>query len=535
MKLKYFLTIAAAAVLTTACDMDLAPQGSLDEKKAIQTEQDAKQFRNGLYGSVRSVSSSKFLTATDIQTDMFNGVTINGNRMGTFANGTIVSSDDDIYDYWSAMYGLIAQTNYFFEYGEPLYEKLEAEGNEEAADKVALYLAEAHFIRGYYYAMMFDRWCVEYEPAKGDTPGMGLPIVTVFNPTADRSKYPGRSTMNQTLKFFNDEIQLGYDGIKAYEDKYPAEVAQERLSANACYISSWACKAMQARIALWMKDWKNAQAIAEEVINCPLYSLATTSTYKTMWTDDRSTEIIFMPFESTDELGNAIGNTWLNNGQGADYILSATFLKELTAAGITTGMVKNYKDVRFGAFVLDKQLITPYGNILAPCFNKFPGNKSLQTTGESNYVNKPKVFRLSEMYFIAAESAFNQGDEAKANQLMETYMKNRINYGKNEGYEALSGIALQELIRTQKSIEFAGEGFRMSDLRRWKMGFNRQNGSNYDINSKADYTGVSQILTPAGLEVEYSTTDYRYTWPIPSTEINANPQIKGQQNPGYGN
>ncbi|MDE7376011.1 MAG: RagB/SusD family nutrient uptake outer membrane protein [Muribaculaceae bacterium] len=535
MKLKYFLTIAAAAVLTTACDMDLAPKGSLDEKVAIQTEQDAKQFRNGLYRSVRAVSSSQFLTATDIQTDMFNGITINGNRLGNFANGTIVSSESEIYDYWSAMYSLIAQTNYFFEYGEPVREKLEAEGNEEAADKVALYLAEAHFIRGYYYAMMFNRWCVEYEPAKGDTPGMGLPIVTVFNPTADRSKYPGRSTMNETLKFFNAEIQLGYDGIKAYEDKYPAEVAQERLSANACYISSWACKAMQARIALWMNDWAKAQSIAEEVINCKLYSLATTSTYKAMWTDDRSTEIIFMPFESTDELGNAIGNTWLNNGQGADYILSATFLKELMAAGMTTGMVKKYKDVRFDAFVLDKQLITPYGNILAPCFNKFPGNKALQTTGESNYVNKPKVFRLSEMYFIAAEAAYNQGDENKANSLMQTYMKNRINYSANEGYEALSGIALQEFIHTQKSIEFAGEGFRMSDLRRWKMGFNRYNGENYDINSKADYTGVSQILTPAGLEVEYSTTDYRYTWPIPASEINANPQIKGQQNPGYGN
>lgn len=535
MKLKYFLTIVAAAVLTTACDMDLAPKGSLDEKTAIQTEQDAKSFRNGLYGSVRSVSSSKFLTSTDIQTDMFNGITINGNRMGTFANGEILSSDGDIYSYWAALYGLIAQTNYFFQYGEPLREKLAAEGNEVAADKVALYLAEAHFIRGYYYAMMFDRWCVEYDSAKGDTPGMGLPIVTVFDPTADRSKYPGRTTMNQTLKFFNDEIQLGYDGIKAYEEKYPAEVAQDRLSANACYISSWACKAMQARIALWMNDWAKAQSIAEEVINCKLYSLATTSTYKTMWTDDRSTEIIFMPFESTDELGNAIGSTWLNNGQGADYILSATFLKELMAAGMTTGMVKKYKDVRFDAFVLDKQLITPYGNILAPCFNKFPGNKTLQTTGESNYVNKPKVFRLSEMYFIAAEAAYHQGKVDKVNELMKTYMKNRINYSANEGYQDLSGEDLFKFVCTQKSLEFAGEGFRMSDLRRWKIGFKRIEGADYNINTKADYTGVAFILTPAGLRVNYEDDDYRYTWPIPSTEITSNPQIRGQQNPGYGN
>ena len=265
------------------------------------------------------------------------------------------------------------------------------------------------------------------------------------------------------------------------------------------------------------------------------YSLATTSTYKTMWTDDRSTEIIFMPFESTNELGNAIGGTWLNNGQGADYILSATFLKELMAAGMTTGMVKNYKDVRFGAFVLDKELTTPFGNILAPCFNKFPGNKTLQTTGESNYVNKPKVFRLSEMYFIAAEAACHQGNEAKANELMKTYMRNRINYGANEGYQDLSGDELFKFVCTQKSLEFAGEGFRMSDLRRWKIGFKRIEGADYNINSKADYTGVALILTPAGLRVNYEDDDHRYTWPIPSTEITSNPQIRGQQNPGYGN
>mgnify|MGYP003391526541 CR=1 FL=1 len=45
-----------------------------------------------------------------------------------------------------------------------------------------------------------------------------------------------------------------------------------------------------------------------------------------------------------------------------------------------------------------------------------------------------------------------------------------------------------------------------------------------------------QELTPsvaAGRAMKYDKDDHRFTWPMPKTEMDSNPQLKGQQNPGY--
>ena len=36
-----------------------------------------------------------------------------------------------------------------------------------------------------------------------------------------------------------------------------------------------------------------------------------------------------------------------------------------------------------------------------------------------------------------------------------------------------------------------------------------------------------------GLELKVAADDHQWLWPIPQDEIESNPQIKGQQNPGY--
>lgn len=33
--------------------------------------------------------------------------------------------------------------------------------------------------------------------------------------------------------------------------------------------------------------------------------------------------------------------------------------------------------------------------------------------------------------------------------------------------------------------------------------------------------------------ISYEPGDYRLVWPIPYREMSVNPQLKGQQNPGY--
>lgn len=521
MKGKIYLLLAAVVGLFSSCDMDLAPIGSLDDQTAIQSLNDAQRFRNGFYTGIRSFTTSKFFTYADIQCDMFNGLVINGNRMGQIANGDILAGNDDITSYWASCYGLIANTNYFLEVMQPLLEQAEANGDGETLAKYKRFIGEAHFFRGYYYAMMFDRWC-HYDPAKADQEGYGIPIVTKWDPSPDRSSYPGRPSMNTTIKFFKDELQLALDAMSEYQEIDTEEI----LGANAPYISTWAIRTMQARIALWLGAYDEALSIAKDIIDNGGYKLATTTNYVNMWTRDTGSEVIFRPFMSGNELSNSIGEAWIGTqSTDADYIPSPQSIAMYKEAGIVATSKKE-KDCRYNAFISERTLQTAFGNVNTPCFVKFPGNPDLIVGSSVNLMNMPKAFRLSEVYLIAMESAAELGKEDVANSYLETYMKARITTYK---HNTLAGANLIEEIRKQRGLELNGEGFRLSDLRRWKKGFNRSSGTMYDN------PDIIVLLTKAGLAVSYAPDDYRYTWPIPADELQSNPQMAGQQNEGYGN
>ena len=158
-------------------------------------------------------------------------------------------------------------------------------------------------------------------------------------------------------------------------------------------------------------------------------------------------------------------------------------------------------------------------------FFKFPGNPALNNEGAavSNYINKIKGFRIAEQYLIAAEaSAMAGGQEAQANKYLNALRGARI-----PGYEAedYSGDELLEQIKAERAKELFGEGFRFTDLKRWNKGFARSEAQD------------SQIINNAGSNntefLQKSASDPHWLWPIPQAEIDANPQIQGQQNAGY--
>ena len=128
------------------------------------------------------------------------------------------------------------------------------------------------------------------------------------------------------------------------------------------------------------------------------------------------------------------------------------------------------------------------------------------------------------MYLIIAEAGAMGTETGKANDALNAIRKARI-----EGYtdQNLNGQALITAVREERGKELIGEGFRISDLRRWKMGFQRTTAYT------AEYSDVPTILTPASAQTTYSVGDYRYLLPIPVGEIDANPQLAGHQNPGY--
>lgn len=69
-----------------------------------------------------------------------------------------------------------------------------------------------------------------------------------------------------------------------------------------------------------------------------------------------------------------------------------------------------------------------------------------------------------------------------------------------------------------------GEGFRLSDLRRWQQGFDRDQP--YDLNPY-----VAETRSINGLNVVYENDDYRFVWAIPQAEMNVNPKARRTAEP----
>lgn len=505
---KIFLSLLLVGGLLSSCDMDKRPVGALDDTTAIQSANDCLRFRNGIYSSMRSLSTGGFVSYPEIQMDMFQGLTSNGNRIGSIANGVILSSNGDIESIWAGLYTRINSVNYFLEKASALLDNPDLD--EASKVEINRYIGEAKFARAYYYYWLADHFCASYTAETGDTPALGLPLVTYYNPTGDRSKYPGRSTQNETYALIEQDLSEAYAALAAYE-----QLDNSACTPNSAYVCTNTVNALQARIALLKGEYATAIAEAEDVIASGKYTLATPDNYMEMWVNDTNDEIIFRPFADVTEVGglSSTGSAWLSiYGNNADYIPTFDAL-----------IMYDNGDVRFESFFNVWYLSINGSEILSYVFYKYPGNEALKTGSAMNLMNMPKPFRLSEQYLIIAEAAAALGQNDKANSALNTLRANRI-VGYTETTYTGQELVLQ--VRDERTKELIGEGFRMSDLRRWGLGFSRNP-------EHPENPAIEDVLVVSGKNVSYAAGDHRFIWPIPSSEMETNPQLEGQQNPGY--
>lgn len=142
--------------------------------------------------------------------------------------------------------------------------------------------------------------------------------------------------------------------------------------------------------------------------------------------------------------------------------------------------------------------------------------KFLGETGQVNGRVDIKVLRAAEVLLNKAEAQFELNQTANALATLNTLRDAR--YTSYTGGE--SGQALEDAIQYERRVELSFEGHRFFDLKRRGEAIVRSN--NGDIQ---DGSGTPpEILTlPAG--------DFRFQFPIPIDEINANPNMA--QNPNY--
>lgn len=499
---KIYLIIATIMLTFSSCSMDLTPEGEIRDDEALIKVSDYERFTNGLYALMRSITSGDYIILSDIQLDDFHAVIGNGNRRMEFYNGSFTPSTGEIASFYSAYYSVIAQTNFFIEKAQ---EKLTDTSLTSAnIANMKQYLGVAHFIRAYCYNCLADKFCASYKNSNNvNKDGTGLSLQLVYAPSADNTKYPGRSSLYATYSQILSDLNSALSEITFAEG-----INKTELTPNSNYINSNTVKALLARVNLNMGNDDEARKYAEDVLGQDIYILTERNSYKTLWSDDRGSEVIWQIQADFTYHGNATGTAFMSNTTNSDYIPTKECIE-----------LFDENDIRWTVWFEDTNISNSSGNAQMFRFCKYPGNSELYASSAgSNFVNKAKPFRSAELYLIAAEAYFNMNKEKEANDYLKKLKASRINRYNSKN---LTGAELLESIQDERHRELIGEGFRLADLKRWNLGFTR--GTVWEDNDKVIVSNFKNL--------HYDADDYRFVWPIPQHEIDANPQVK--QNPGY--
>lgn len=507
-KIIYIALSAIVALGATSCNMEFFPYDSLEISKGMNTYKDALSYRVSIYSPLKSFVGSLRETIEDTRSDLFNAKADFGNYYGRWHSWQNDITDSEAGSVWYNDYAIIGNVNFAIDSYTKLIDNAEALGiTEEEVKDIELFRGEAYMVRAMAYLDLATKYCAAYDADKADEPASGVPLPTTYNPTSDAASYPGRTTLNETYGLILEDIS-------------EAELAIDTPGVpNSHYFTKDAVLALRARVYLYMGEWESAFEDARWVVQNGPYALANTpEAIRLMWDGDTSTENIMRVSKSDKDQGGATGGYYYindqNKGDGTtpnpQYLPTKTLLD----------MYDKENDMRYPVYFETHNVKAGYEKADMVVFYKFKGNPSLRTDSRWNYVHMGKPFRLAELYLIMAESmAEMEGGEEDAAYYLNELRKARIKDYTPRTYGSLE--VLKEEIRKERVKELVGEGFRMHDLKRWGLGMTR----GVSQNTAMTHSAYDQVSALAG--------NFRFLWPIPKEEMDANPQFAGQQNDGF--
>lgn len=509
-----FVTILAILTLASSCDLTRKPKHEMEASESLGSVKDAQNWERSLMSKFRSYQGGINEMVQDIQGDQLNTTSVEGNNYaGSSSWERVTTGDYNRQDVYLGYYQSISNIN------KALEEMAKVQPAENEVKQLNVIKGRMYFLRAYYYANLALRYGTPYKASTAST-DLCVPLHLSYNPTA---KLPRATNAEVYAQILDKDLKMAEELLVSVKGKPMSDE-----------ITIDACRALESRVRLYMSDWSGALKVAKELIDFGTYPLITTKEQmKEMWLNDNSTEDILLLFVSRPD-----ENTSINVYYGAktDALRSDKKTSGANAPGFlpTKWMVDlyadndfrkdayfekvecNFKDKWDNFYVVSKRKGNPmYAETV---------NKDLTFWGGyvPNSMHRPKVFRIAEQYLIASEAAYMLGNSAEA-------LKYCTELSKSRGVamdQSLKGDALYTAIKDERTRELAFEGFRLWDLRRWNMPCKR-----YDpqVNSKGDLNH----LKPGLFDVTYPAGDYRFVWPIPANDINTNPSLNGQQNPGW--
>jgi hypothetical protein len=486
--------VGAAMTLTaiTSCKkLDLKPYDAVDISTGFNSVLDAKYWNSGIYSALRGRVYGSYNILQEVQGDQLNASIDFGNRNGAPHRWGSFLNNDDFAGVYQGYYSGLSNVNVVIKG----YEQIQASAGAQT-DSLNTYKADARMARAYYFHELVKRFAKAYNPATAAS-DLGIPLVTEF----DLAAKPARATVKAT-----------YDQILA-DLAYAKSLNTKRANIRgARYFTPDAVLALEARVRLDMQDWQGAYDAANTLIASGRYPLYTTAAaLKSYWATDAAQEDIMRINATLAETVNTNAIYLGLNGAGGffapDFIPTQTVVDSYDAADIRKGVYFEQKLIRMQGI--------NYPNVWL--VNKFPGNPALFTTQFTNYQNANKIFRIGEVYAIAAEAAANLSQSGNALTALNALRTAR-------GLTVLSGLTGASLInevRAERTRELNFDGFHLFDLKRWGLGFTRGTAQvPAAVQNSTGFTGLT-----------IAAADPKFVWGLPTNDIILNPNLV--QNPGW--
>lgn len=519
-----FLFVFLLASSLSSCRKDLLdslPNDRVSENIFWKTENDALLADNALYTDLDGISIFTWDALTDIA-----HTNQNFDTQAFIELGTYDIANAKIYNEWTAAYKGIQATNYFLEN----IDKVPSTNT----TLINRFKGEAKVLRAYQYIKLAGFF--------GDVPLITKPI------SITEGQQVARTPVSQVWDFIDKELS---EAAVLLPDTYGV-TDKGRITSGA----AWALK---ARADLWAGRYQLAVDATNQVKGYTLYS-----SYQNLfkYAAENNSEVILDKQFLKDSYSHgvfALLAPYSQKNSQSYYVPTKALVdsyetsggKAINAAGSGFDPYHPYDNrdprLRYSVFV-DGDLLPS-----AITFKPAPNSGSADAIG-STYIASTTGYNIKK--YIATEDYANPSNSG-LNIILLRYAevlltkaeaKIELNQIDQDVYEAINAVRngrtdvklpniatgltqdqLRQIVRHERTVEFAFEGLHLFDIRRWKTAESVMTGPVYGIT----YTDGNNNLVTAHVvsfnRVFNSSRDY--LWPIPQKETNLNSNLK--QNPNW--
>ncbi|WP_018614516.1 RagB/SusD family nutrient uptake outer membrane protein [Segetibacter koreensis] len=495
--LKYIILYSlTSSILFVSCKKDLldvSPPDQLSTSVFWKTEADADLALTGLYNYLYAsgggyATSQYTVMAWDNFSDDSYGQYDYGGGTSALTSGLTPLSGGFVNSYYTNNYRAIAAINSFLANVDKVL----------TGDKLSVYKGEAYFLRAFNYFWLAQLYG-------------NVPVVKADPFTLDYKKGLAKSERAEVLQFIESDLDS-------------AIAALPNITYSSGHAVKGTAQGYKVRVLLFEKKYSEAAALAKQVIDDNNYSLNPNYASNFYKPDQNSSkEIMFsvkyqLPNIQHQDVALAVHlQRWkgelgtqdlINEYEAGDPRKTMTFFfaGDTKAQGwpftgdLSVAMIG--KDSWLNGYYTVKKWLTP--SLTNPDYGALDDNDFV-------------LLRLADVKLMYAEAQNEAGgaDATVYQQVNEVRARPGVNMPSLPS--GLSKEQMRDRIRHERRVEFAMEGLRYFDLRRWGIATQKLNGF------------VPNPLVPT-IKTKYE--DKYEFWPIPQTEIDRNAPVL-VQNPGY--